>query len=348
MIGFTASCADSPTRNIVKGIFNSEKGNLIQNVASIPCDTIETLESDADEAEQFVNQIQAGQVPSVIANLPQEAVSEFGDIIEVATMVIDDIAEAAVTDVINVVNEIEDGSIVSVIEGIPEDIIDAITNGWDDFTSGVESVWGDVTCFFEGGCSSTSSSGFCAMPASASASATDNAAAASSAAAAGAAYTSAFYASESSADAAAYTSAFYASESSADAAAYASSLDYYSTAELPSYSSVLSAYSSSISSAGDAAYTSAYYASESSAAAASAADQQAYPAQTTLQAGTPTVVRSPATQQGQNTLQSTSQASSPPTQSTQPSSKATSTYDWSDFNYLSLAALTVFGLALWL
>lgn len=162
-------------------------------MANILCDTIETLESDADEAEQFVSQIQAGQVPSAITDLPQEAVSEFRDIIDVATMVIDDVAGAAVTDVVNVFNEIEDGSIVSVVAGIPSDIIDAITNGWDDFASEVHSAWGGFTCFFEGDCSNTSSAGFCHMPAVASASATAKAAAAA------AAYTSSYYAFESAA-----------------------------------------------------------------------------------------------------------------------------------------------------
>ena len=68
-------------------------------------------------------------------------------------MIIDDVAGAAVIDVVSVVNEVEDGPIVAVIEGIPTDITNAITNGWDSFTNEVHRTCGDVISFFEGGCS---------------------------------------------------------------------------------------------------------------------------------------------------------------------------------------------------
>ena len=306
------SDTDSTNRNIVKGIFNSDKGNLIQNVANIPCDTIETLESDADEAEQFVSQIQAGQVPSAITDLPQEAVSEFGDIIDVATMVIDDVAGAAVTDVVNVFNEIEDGSIVSVVAGIPSDIIDAITNGWDDFTSEVQSAWGGFTCFFEGDCSSTSSAGFCLMPAAASASATANAAATSASASASATANAA----------AASASAYYASESSASAAAAANS-QYYA-----SESSATAA----------AAYTSSYYASESAAYQAESTTTTTPTTTSSLQNGAPIVTPSPAAQS------STSQ----PTQPAPHSSKGIMSHGMAESHCLATTAMIVIGLALWL
>lgn len=329
--------ADVASSNIAKGIFNSDKGNLIQNIAQIPCDTIQTLESDAEEAEAFVNQIQAGQVPSIITNLPQEAVSELGDIFEVATMVIDDVAGAAVTDIVDVFNEIEDGSIVSVVEGIPSDIIDAITNGWNDFTNEVTSVWGDVTCFFEGGCSSSSSVGFCSVsssaPASASASATDS----------GGAITSAYYSSGSSAAAA----------TSASAAAYTSSYlsSYYAAA-----SSAAAAYTSS--------YYSEYYASESSAAAAASAEST-YSVATASPAAppdtaTPTIpktVQSISQAIHQTTQETTTQSSAPAqvqsttqstTQSPQVSSNGSMSYEWADFSILAMVACGIFGLAIFL
>ena len=337
--------------NIVKGIFNSNKGNLIQNVASIPCNTIETLQSDADEAEQFVEQLQAGQVPSIIANLPEEAVSEFGEIIGVATEVID-VAEAAVTDVINIFNDIEDGSIVSDIEGIPTDIINAITNGWNDFTDDIKTGWDDFTCWIDDDCSSSSLAGFCSMPASASATATPDAGAASSSAAAAAAYTSEFYASESSAAAAAaaYTSEFYASESSAGAA--------YTSAYYSSYASGAAAYTS--------AYYSSYYASESSAEAAgesaSSVDSAANADRTTAdtmtnantetqrQTTTPTSPQNPAPGGVQSNSQITTQSTQAPqpTQSPQESSMGSLSFEFDRFNHLALAGFAVLAVALWL
>jgi len=105
------------------------------------------------------------------------------------------------------------GSIVSEISGIPTDIINGITNGWNGFTDEIKTGYSDFTCLFKPSddpdCASSSSAGFCSMPASAAASTTSDTAAAASASAA-AAYTSDYYASASSA-AAAYTSEYYAS-----------------------------------------------------------------------------------------------------------------------------------------
>ena len=155
----------------MKGLFNSDKGNLVRNLADVPCDVIQNLESDADAAEEFINQIQAGEIPSLITDLPQEAVSEFGDIIEVATQVLSDVAEAAVTDVVNIVDSIEDGSILDAVADIPLDLISAITAGWDDLTSEVGSVWSDVTCFFADDCTPATAPP-CNMPAMAAATTT--------------------------------------------------------------------------------------------------------------------------------------------------------------------------------
>ncbi len=90
------------------------------------------------------------------------------------------------------------GSIVSEISGIPTDIINGITNGWNGFTDEIKTGFSDFSCLFKPSddpdCASSSSAGFCSMPASAAASTTSDTAAAASASAA-AAYTSDYYAS---------------------------------------------------------------------------------------------------------------------------------------------------------
>ena len=150
----------------MKGIFNSDKGNLVRNIADVPCDVVQNLESDADAAEQFVSQIQAGQVPSLITDLPEEAISEFGAIIGVATQVVD-VAEAAVTDVVSIFDDIEDGNILDAVTDIPKDIINGITEGWNDLTSEVGHVWSDVTCWIDDDCTTTSTAPPCGMPSAA-------------------------------------------------------------------------------------------------------------------------------------------------------------------------------------
>lgn len=324
-------------RNIVKGIFNSNKGGFIQNLADIPCGTMETLESDADQAEQFVSQIQAGEIPSAITDLPEEAVSELETIIDVVTMVIEDVADAVVTDVVKVFNEIEDGSIASAIEGIPKDIIKGITKGWDDLTSEAKGVWGDVTCFFKGGCPSTSPGGSCRTPAAASASATTNAAAASA---------SAYYASESGAsEAAAATSAYYASESRASEGAAASSAYYasQSTASEAAAAAYTSSYYASESAVAAAAYTSSYYASESAVAASEYYASQSSSAVASTVDQAETVTSNPS---AQTTTQTTPQGTSQPTQPSQPSSRGLASYRWAGSHALAITAMIVFGLVL--
>lgn len=45
---------------------------------------VQTLETDADEAEKFVNQLKNGQVPSIFQDLPDEAVLEFRNFLNIA------------------------------------------------------------------------------------------------------------------------------------------------------------------------------------------------------------------------------------------------------------------------
>ncbi len=143
---------------------------------------IQSLETDADEAMEFVEQLKAGQVPSVVQDLPQEAVQEFRDVINIALSLpteILDAAEAAASDAANVFDDIEDGSIIQDIEQIPGVVLSDITNGWADFTNELTDAWNDVTsdigCFF-GDCPQPTTVGSC--PGAAAATTTGNGAAA--------------------------------------------------------------------------------------------------------------------------------------------------------------------------
>ena len=142
--------------NIVQGLLRSKKGNTLRYVNDIPCDIIQSLETDADAAMEFVEQLKAGQVPSIVQDLPQEAVQGFRDVINIAFSLpteILDVAEAAASDAAKVFDDIEDGSIIQDIEHIPGIVLSDITSGWADFTNELTGAWDDVTsdigCFFK-------------------------------------------------------------------------------------------------------------------------------------------------------------------------------------------------------
>lgn len=148
---------DTTNSNTVRGLLRSNKGSIVHYITEIPCNIIATLESDAGEAEQFVNQIEAGQVPTIISSLPQDAVDVFSDVLNVLTLIpseIINVAEAAATDVVSIVDDIEDGSITSVLVALPSELAADVTNAWGDLTDGITNAWNGFTCFFEN-CPST-------------------------------------------------------------------------------------------------------------------------------------------------------------------------------------------------
>ena len=158
---------------LIQGLFRSKIG--LDYVRYIPCDVIQTLESDGHQAEQFFEQLLLGQVPSVVQNLPQEAVQQFKDVFNIVTTLPDEIltaAEAVATDAANVFNDIEDGSIIQDIEYIPGVILSDVTSEWSDFTSVLTSAWNDVAsdigCFY-GNCPPPTAVGACASTAAATA-----------------------------------------------------------------------------------------------------------------------------------------------------------------------------------
>lgn len=131
---------------ILNGLLRSQ--NFASVAASIPCDIVNELENNAEAAEQFVREIQAGQVPTIIADLPEEIVNAFGSIVSVALSLPQSIWNTAV----NVVDGVEDvfdsiaeGSIVS---ELPKEIADE----WEDVTAGFVDAWdqatADIACFF--------------------------------------------------------------------------------------------------------------------------------------------------------------------------------------------------------
>lgn len=139
--------------NIIKGFLRSDK--VVRYISDIPCDVINTLESDANEAEKFIHQLENGEVPTLIQNLPQEAIETFKDTIGIFLTLPSQIisaAEAGITDAAKIFNDIGSGAIVSDIENLPGVIVSDVTNAWGDLTSGLEDDWNAAThaiaCFF--------------------------------------------------------------------------------------------------------------------------------------------------------------------------------------------------------
>ena len=138
--------------NLIKGVLQS--GKFVRYASRIPCDTIQTLETDVDAAKEFVTDIEQGRTPLIIQDLPQEIVRAFKGlwgVIETIPSEVLDVAQAAVTDVVNVVNDIENGNtgaIVSSIEQIPGKAISDVTSDWGEITAGLEQDLDAVTHFF--------------------------------------------------------------------------------------------------------------------------------------------------------------------------------------------------------
>ncbi|KAL8722466.1 MAG: hypothetical protein Q9181_007484 [Wetmoreana brouardii] len=136
-------------RNIVRGLLRSD--NIIRHISEIPCDIIQTLESDADPAKDFVDQLQQGHVPTLIENLPGEALGEFKNVIGIFVTLPSEIvgaAAAAVTDAAHIFNDIGHGTIISDFENLPGVIVSDVTSAWGDFTVGLQNDWDAATHAF--------------------------------------------------------------------------------------------------------------------------------------------------------------------------------------------------------
>ncbi|MCJ1429558.1 hypothetical protein MMC29_007473 [Sticta canariensis] len=158
--------SNNPYINILKGILRSN--DFVQYAADIPCNIIQTLETDENEAENFVKQIQAGDVPTLIKDLPQEIVGAFSDVVNIILTLPTKLlgaAEAAVTDAVHLVNDIESGAIVGDIESLPGVVVSEVTAGWGQFTAGIVGDWEAVThgvgCVLGGCAAATATPGPC-------------------------------------------------------------------------------------------------------------------------------------------------------------------------------------------
>lgn len=137
---------DAITRRIVQGLFRTQK--IVRLLSDIPCDIIHTLENDATEAKAFVDDIEQGKVPKIIANLPKEVTGAISDLLHIFLTLpteIVDVAEATITGAVNVFNDIESGAIVDDLKKLPGVIVSDITNAWGDLTSGLEDDWNAAT-----------------------------------------------------------------------------------------------------------------------------------------------------------------------------------------------------------
>ena len=151
--------ADFHCRTILEGLLRSQHFSSI--AAQIPCDIITSLESDEYQAQQFIQQVEAGQVPTIIQDLPSEIVDAFTSIVDIALKLpqalLDD-AENAVSDAEHIFNDIFDGNIVQDIESLPGEIASDVTAEWGHVTSDLVEGWTALThgvaCFFTGGCAS--------------------------------------------------------------------------------------------------------------------------------------------------------------------------------------------------
>ncbi|KAF7510605.1 hypothetical protein GJ744_006217 [Endocarpon pusillum] len=146
---------------LIWGLFRSR--NIISLLGHIPCEIVQILENDENEADRFFNQIQSGEVPSLIESLPGEITDRIVDIVGIALTLPSDIfegAEAIVSDTVEFFNAIEDGSIVERLQEVPGMIVSQFTSGWDDFTSGFGGVIDVLTCAFVH-CATTEPAGVC-------------------------------------------------------------------------------------------------------------------------------------------------------------------------------------------
>ena len=145
----------------MRGLLRSK--NTIKYISRIPCDIIYTLETKEEEARNFVVEIEKGQVPTLIKNLPEDILGSFTDAVGIFLTLpseIVDAAEAAVTDAVNVFDDIESGAIISDLADIPNVVVSDVTSAWGDLTEGFQDGWDaatDAIACFLGKCHVSSS-----------------------------------------------------------------------------------------------------------------------------------------------------------------------------------------------
>ena len=117
--------------------------------------------NDANDAKDFVVQLENGNVPSIISDLPMDVFDAFRGLIGILNTLPSQVvneAEATITEASRIFDDIANGK----ADEIPGVIASDITSEWAAITSGVGGGWNDFTdgaaCFFNpNGCHTSSS-----------------------------------------------------------------------------------------------------------------------------------------------------------------------------------------------
>ena len=134
------------SRNIVKGLFLSK--DIVKYISQIPCDIVQILQNNANEAKKFIDELQDGKVPSLIENLPEDLIISFKSVFGILQTLPNEMvnkAEDTVESAVNIFNDIQSGAILSDLENFDDKIVSSVTGLWGDFTAGFEDAWGDAT-----------------------------------------------------------------------------------------------------------------------------------------------------------------------------------------------------------
>ncbi|KAL8910451.1 MAG: hypothetical protein Q9171_004245 [Xanthocarpia ochracea] len=118
---------------------------MVKYISQIPCDIVQTLQNDANEAKKFIDQLEDGKVPSFIENLPEEIITSFKYLFGIFLTLPSDtfsVAEDTVESAVNLFNDIESGAIRSYFEDFDDKIVSGVTDLWGDFTAGLKDAWG--------------------------------------------------------------------------------------------------------------------------------------------------------------------------------------------------------------
>ena len=131
--------------NILKGLLEAQ--DFASFAASVPCDIVNELETNVEAADQFIEEIQAGEVPTIIKDLPEEVVGAFQSILGVALQLPGAIWDTA-TDLVDGAEDVfddltgaGDGSIVDDIGALPGVAATEAAELWDGVADGFVEGW---------------------------------------------------------------------------------------------------------------------------------------------------------------------------------------------------------------
>jgi hypothetical protein len=118
--------------NVLSGLLRS--GNLAASLGSIPCNVVDALSNDAEAAANFINQLQAGQVPDLIADLPETVFNTFKSAIDTLTQLPEAVVNAA-SDAVETAERIFDDIGSGDVEDLGEIAGEVIEDIWNGFTA---------------------------------------------------------------------------------------------------------------------------------------------------------------------------------------------------------------------